>query len=137
MQRLCLRQNQITDIELPDTFAPTLVELDLYDNLITHMKGFDAFTELTSLDLSFNKIKHIKRINHLTKLRNLFFVQNKIATIAGLDGLSELRQIELGANRIRVRTGTRRREARLTWAGNPKPRDARRPGAALAGQELG
>jgi protein phosphatase 1 regulatory subunit 7 len=102
MQRLCLRQNQITTVELPESLAPTLEELDLYDNLISHIKGFEPFTELTSLDLSFNKIKHIKRINHLTKLRDLYFVQNKISTIEGLDGLVNLRNLELGANRIRV-----------------------------------
>ena len=102
LKRLCLRQNQITDVELPDELAPTLVELDLYDNLISHMRGFDAFTELESLDLSFNKFKHIKRVNHLTKLKDIYFVQNKIGAIEGLDGLSNLRQVELGANRIRV-----------------------------------
>ncbi|KAF2875230.1 hypothetical protein BDV95DRAFT_564617 [Massariosphaeria phaeospora] len=101
LQRLCLRQNQITSIEIPESLAPTLREIDLYDNLIAHLKGFEAFTELTSLDLSFNKIKHIKRLNHLTKLRDLYFVQNKISTIEGLEGLSNLRQIELGANRVR------------------------------------
>ncbi|KAF2677825.1 L domain-like protein [Lentithecium fluviatile CBS 122367] len=101
LKRLCLRQNQITDVEIPEVLAPTLVELDLYDNLISHVRGFDAFTELTSLDLSFNKIKHIKRVNHLTKLRDLYFVQNKIGAIEGLEGLSHLRQVELGANRIR------------------------------------
>ncbi|KAF2203526.1 L domain-like protein [Delitschia confertaspora ATCC 74209] len=101
LQRLCLRQNQISAVELPESLASTLCELDLYDNLIAHIKGFDAFTELTSLDLSFNKIKHIKRLNHLTKLRDLYFVQNKISAIEGLDGMSNLRQLELGANRIR------------------------------------
>ncbi|KAF2270069.1 L domain-like protein [Lojkania enalia] len=101
LQRICLRQNQITSIEIPESLAPTLTEIDLYDNLIAHIKGFEPFTELTSLDLSFNKIKHIKRVNHLKKLRDLYFVQNKISTIEGLDGLSNLRQIELGANRIR------------------------------------
>ncbi|KAH7117833.1 hypothetical protein B0J11DRAFT_536817 [Dendryphion nanum] len=101
LQRLCLRQNQITSVDIPESLASTLQEIDLYDNLIGHLKGFDAFTELTSLDLSFNKIKHIKRVNHLTKLRDLYFVQNKIGTIEGLEGLSNLRQLELGANRVR------------------------------------
>ncbi|CAI6337298.1 unnamed protein product [Periconia digitata] len=101
LRRLCLRQNQIQDVELPDQFAPTLTELDLYDNLISHIRGLDAFTQLEILDFSFNKIKHIKRIGHLTKLRDLFFVQNKISTIENLEGLTNLRQIELGANRIR------------------------------------
>lgn len=101
LRRLCLRQNQITEVELPDELGSTLVELDLYDNLIAHMRGFDAFPNLESLDLSFNKIKHIKRVSHLSKLRDLYFVQNKISTIEGLEGLHNLRQIELGANRIR------------------------------------
>ncbi|PSN73843.1 protein phosphatase PP1 regulatory subunit sds22 [Corynespora cassiicola Philippines] len=100
LRRLCLRQNQITAVEIPEELT-ALQEIDLYDNLIAHLKGFDAFTELTSLDLSFNKIKHIKRVNHLTKLKDLYFVQNKIGAIENLDGLSQLRQLELGANRVR------------------------------------
>lgn len=102
LERLCLRQNQISTVELPESLAPTLYEVDLYDNLIAHIKGFDAFTELTSLDLSFNKIKHIKKLNHLTKLKDLYFVQNKISAIEGLEGLTNLRMLELGANRIRT-----------------------------------
>ncbi|KAF2448176.1 L domain-like protein [Karstenula rhodostoma CBS 690.94] len=101
LKRLGLRQNQITNVEIPDDIAPQLQDLDFYDNLISHIKGFDACSELVLLDLSFNKIKHIKRINHLTKLKDLFFVQNKISTIEGLEGLTNLRQVELGANRIR------------------------------------
>jgi protein phosphatase 1 regulatory subunit 7 len=102
LERLCLRQNQLSTVELPESLAPTLYEVDLYDNVIAHIKGFDAFTELTSLDLSFNKIKHIKRLNHLTKLKDLYFVQNKISAIEGLEGLINLRMLELGANRIRT-----------------------------------
>ncbi|KAF2126286.1 L domain-like protein [Dothidotthia symphoricarpi CBS 119687] len=101
MKRLCLRQNRIEVISIPESVAPTLQEVDLYDNLIAHIKSFDAFTELTSLDLSFNKIKHIKRLSHLTKLKDLYFVQNKISKIENLDGMTNLRQIELGANRVR------------------------------------
>ncbi|KAF2001512.1 L domain-like protein [Amniculicola lignicola CBS 123094] len=101
LQRICLRQNQIMAVEFPESLAPTIQDIDLYDNAIAHIKGFEAFTELTSLDLSFNKIKHIKRVSHLTKLKDLYFVQNKISKIEGLDGLSNLRQIELGANRVR------------------------------------
>ncbi|KAJ4355716.1 protein phosphatase regulatory subunit Sds22 [Didymosphaeria variabile] len=101
LKRLGLRQNQITNVDIPEDIAPQLEDLDFYDNLISHVKGFDACKELVLLDLSFNKIKHIKRINHLAKLKDLFFVQNKISTIEGLEGLTNLRQVELGANRIR------------------------------------
>ena len=102
LQELCLRQNQITKAELPSPLGLSLETLDLYDNLISHIDGFDNFTHLTSLDLSFNKIKHIKNVQHLKKLRNLYFVQNKIQTIENLEGLSDLRNLELAANRIRV-----------------------------------
>ncbi|KAJ6129920.1 protein phosphatase PP1 regulatory subunit Sds22 [Penicillium capsulatum] len=101
LQRLFLRQNQISRIEFPSNVAATLKELDLYDNLISHVKGFDEFHDLTSLDLSFNKIKHIKNVSHLVHLTELFFVQNKISRIEGLEGLTKLRSLELGANRIR------------------------------------
>jgi protein phosphatase 1 regulatory subunit 7 len=103
LQRICLRQNQITRIDFPSEIAPTLLELDLYDNLISHVKGLDEFRDLTSLDLSFNKIKHIKNISHLVNLTDLYFVQDRISKIEGLEGLTKLRNLELGANRIRVR----------------------------------
>lgn len=102
IERLCLRQNFIHSIDLPEDIAPTLRELELYDNLISHIKGLESFTELRSLDLSYNKIKHIKRIEHLTKLHHIYFVQNKISKIEGLETLTNLKYLELGANRIRV-----------------------------------
>ncbi|EGZ77258.1 protein phosphatases PP1 regulatory subunit sds22 [Neurospora tetrasperma FGSC 2509] len=100
--RICLRQNLIQDIEGLAAVAETLQDLDLYDNLISHIgRGLTDLTNLTSLDLSFNKIKHIKHINHLTNLTDLFFVSNKISRIEGLEGLDKLRNLELGSNRIR------------------------------------
>ena len=99
--RLCLRQNSIQEIEGLSGLAATLRDLDLYDNLIPHVRGLDDLTELTSLDLSFNKIRHIKNISHLTKLRDLYFVANKISAIDGLSTLTELVSLELGSNRIR------------------------------------
>ncbi|KAK0376468.1 protein phosphatase 1 regulatory subunit SDS22 [Colletotrichum limetticola] len=100
--RLCLRQNSIQSIDGLAALAPTLEDLDFYDNLISHIRGFDDLVNLTSLDLSFNKIKHIKRVNHLTKLKELFLVANKISTIENLEGLDDLTSLELGSNRIRV-----------------------------------
>ncbi|KMK57271.1 protein phosphatase PP1 regulatory subunit Sds22, putative [Aspergillus fumigatus Z5] len=101
LERFHKLQNQITRIDFPSEIAPTLLELDLYDNLISHVKGLDEFRDLTSLDLSFNKIKHIKNISHLVNLTDLYFVQNRISKIEGLEGLTKLRNLELGANRIR------------------------------------
>jgi protein phosphatase 1 regulatory subunit 7 len=101
--KLCLRQNQISDIDFPDTLHDNLEELDLYDNRISHMRGLDGFVHLTSLDVSFNKIKHIKNVNHMKDLTDIYFVQNRISKIEGLTGLSKLRNLELAANRIRVR----------------------------------
>ncbi len=78
-------------------------ELDLYDNLIAHIRGLDALApRCTSLDLSFNRIKRIRNLQHLTGLTDLYFVQNKIGRIEHLEGLTRLRNLELGANRIRV-----------------------------------
>ncbi|KAK5047562.1 hypothetical protein LTR84_006659 [Exophiala bonariae] len=99
--RLCLRQNQISSIQFPASLGDTVQELDLYDNLISHVKGFDDFKVLTSLDLSFNKIKHIKHVNHLRTLKELYFVQNRISKIENLEGLENLTMIELAANRLR------------------------------------
>ncbi|KAJ5244374.1 hypothetical protein N7489_004470 [Penicillium chrysogenum] len=101
LQRLCMRQNQISRINFPPNVAASLTELDLYDNLIPHIKGLEEFHNLTSLDLSFNKIKHIKNISHLKKLTEIFFVQNKISRIEGLEELTAIKNLELGANKIR------------------------------------
>ncbi|KAL0935196.1 protein phosphatase pp1 regulatory subunit [Colletotrichum truncatum] len=100
--RLCLRQNSIQEIDGLSALASTLEDLDFYDNLISHIRGLEDLTNLTSLDLSFNKIKHIKRVNHLTKLKEIFLVANKISTIENLEGLDNLTSLELGSNRIRV-----------------------------------
>ncbi len=78
------------------------MDLDFYDNLISHIRGLDDLVHLTSLDLSFNKIKHIKHVSHLKNLTDLFFVANKISKIEGLEGLDKLRSLELGSNRIRA-----------------------------------
>ena len=102
LQKVCLRQNQISEIDLPNSLGPVLQELDLYDNLISHIRGLGSFTQLRWLDLSFNKIKHIKNVDHLAFLHDLYFVQNRIQKIEGLDGLIKLRNLELAANRIRV-----------------------------------
>ncbi|KAJ9616811.1 protein phosphatase regulatory subunit Sds22 [Cladophialophora chaetospira] len=101
VERLCLRQNAISSIELPANIRATVQELDFYDNLISHIKGLNEMKALTSLDLSFNKIKHIKNVNHLTTLTELYFVQNRISKIENLEGLSNLTMIELAANRLR------------------------------------
>lgn len=101
LKRLCLRQNMIQRIELPATCVETLEELELYDNLIKHMEGLDAYTELRSLDLSYNKFKHIKNLAALTKLDHLYFVQNRISRIENLAALTNLTYLELGANKIK------------------------------------
>lgn len=99
--RICLRQNNIQHIEGLESLGGTLEDLDLYDNLISHIRGLEQLTKLTNLDLSFNKIKHIKHVNHLKDLRTLYFVANKIKEIENLDGLDKVTSLELGSNRIR------------------------------------
>ena len=124
-KRLCLRQNQISRIELPSSLGPTLKDLDLYDNLIAHIKGLESLVHITSLDLSFNKLKHIKHVSHLKELRDVYFVQNRISRIEGLDGLDQIRNLELAANRIKVPKTSPAKvcSAYKTGIGNRKPRD--------------
>lgn len=102
-QRLCLRQNQISRIQIPENIAATLSELDLYDNGIRHISGLELMTNLTSLDLSFNEIKHIRSLDALVNVRDLYLLQNSISRIEGLEKLTQVTNLELGANRIRVR----------------------------------
>ncbi|CAK7246123.1 MAG: protein phosphatase regulatory subunit Sds22 [Sporothrix thermara] len=107
LQKICLRQNSIQSLTSGlDVVADTLQELDLYDNLVSHMRGVEKLPNLTSLDLSYNKIKHIKHLAPLTKLVDLYLVANKIGSVDGLEEAAAaagntLRMIELGSNRIR------------------------------------
>lgn len=101
LKRLCLRQNAIETIALPESMGELLEELDLYDNLISTIRGLDTLTNLRTLDLSFNKIKHIKNLSNLNSLTELYFVQNRISKIENLESLPNLTMIELAANRIR------------------------------------
>ena len=139
MQKLCLRQNAISHIKFPEDFGSALLELDLYDNTISHIKGLELFQNLTSLDLSFNNIKHIKNVNHFRKLRDIYFVQNKISKIEGLEGLDVLRNLELGANRIRVCSAyigsTNPTQAAKSSPGDREPRIPQQPRRTLARQE--
>ena len=136
LQKLCLRQNQISHVEFPMNLGATLQELDLYDNLISHVKGLDGLVHLTSLDLSFNKIKQIKNLHHLRELKDVYFVQNKIQKIEGLEGMTKLRNLELAANRIRVRSpGSRFRLHIHGSVGNWKPRHIERSWRTMAGEE--
>lgn len=118
------------------SIGSTLQDLDLYDNLISHIRGLDHLVHLTSLDLSFNKIKHIKNVDKLKELKDIYFVQNRIQKIENLESLTELRNLELAANRIRVRLRTQLLLFRyLSNAGNREPRYFGRFRGALAGQE--
>ncbi|KAL8738501.1 MAG: hypothetical protein Q9181_000712 [Wetmoreana brouardii] len=101
VEKICFRQNQISHIEFPSDFGSSLEDLDLYDNLISHIRGLDHLVKLTSLDLSFNKIKYIRNVDHLIELKDIYFVQNRIQKIENLEGLKNLRNLELAANRIR------------------------------------
>ncbi|KAL3895102.1 MAG: hypothetical protein SGCHY_004898 [Lobulomycetales sp.] len=109
LQTLCLRQNLLSDAtfagpDLGRELPKTLMELDLYDNRLSHVPAMiSKQTGLTKLDLSFNKIKTIdpEIIGALCNLKELYLVANKVSIIQGLDTLVNLQCLELGANRIR------------------------------------
>jgi protein phosphatase 1 regulatory subunit 7 len=122
VRRIGLRQNQISEVVLPQEVGENVQELDLYDNLIGHIRGFEQMKQLRTLDLSFNKIKHIKNISMLKELKELYFVQNKISRIENLESLASLRMIELAANRIREIEGLEAQAESLEelWLGRNK-----------------
>ncbi|KAI9178964.1 protein phosphatase regulatory subunit Sds22 [Blastocladiella emersonii ATCC 22665] len=107
LERLGMRQNLFPKIDGVEALAPTLRELDLYDNRIAKFHALEPLVNLEVLDLSFNKIKRIP-VGVLAQMKNLtdlYFVANKLAEIEGLEGLESLRNLELGANRIRTIQG--------------------------------
>lgn len=121
LKRLCLRQNAIETVVLPDVLGEKLEELDLYDNLISSIRGLDKLTNIKTLDLSFNKIKHIKNLSALTSLTELYFVQNRIAKVENLESLTNLTMIELAANRIReIENLDRLTNLKELWLGKNK-----------------
>jgi protein phosphatase 1 regulatory subunit 7 len=92
---LCFRKNQLTSIKVPSS----LIELDLYDNLIVNINGLTC-PQLENLDLSFNKIRTIDNLSHLSELSHLYLASNKITAIHNVERLEKLVVLELGANRI-------------------------------------
>lgn len=101
LEALNLRQNLITLITALKDLAPTMEDLDVYDNRINHISSLiKHLVNLQNLDFSFNNIKNIKNIETLVNVENLYFVQNKIKEIKGLSTLTKLKNLELGGNRV-------------------------------------
>ncbi|PAV16652.1 hypothetical protein PNOK_0827200 [Pyrrhoderma noxium] len=107
LKKLCLRQNNISTLEL-DVFGPLsgLEELDLYDNKLKAIgNALDGCSRMAVLDFSFNLLRSIPDcLNHFPSLHTIFFVQNKISHISpgSLSSVGRtLRSLELGGNRIR------------------------------------
>ena len=102
LKSISFRQNHIT--EITNLTSSTLQEVDLYDNRISNISGFDATPNLVTLDLSFNVIRKIEHLEKLTKLQTLYLVSNKISVIENLN-FDSLVYLELGDNRIRDISG--------------------------------
>lgn len=110
LQRLCLRQNDLSSPIPPEAFEglAELEELDMYDNRLgprVEDEELRGCPNVTSLDLSFNNIRHAPSLPSLTKVQTIYLVQNKIGHVhpGALDWCQgTMKSIELGGNRLRA-----------------------------------
>ncbi|XP_039503686.1 leucine-rich repeat-containing protein 15 [Pimephales promelas] len=106
LTHLSLFENQLSRL-MPGTFGPmAILELWLYDNMITHLEEnvFSNLTEIRLLVLSRNRIQHISSgaFNGLMELEEISLHTNRLIGIeAGIfKGLPKLANISLENNQI-------------------------------------
>ena len=77
-----------------------VIELNLNENNIKEIKGFNAFKKLERLSLSYNKINKIENLENLINLLLLDLSFNQIAKIENLENLKDLQALSLIENQI-------------------------------------
>lgn len=78
----------------------SVIALNLMQNGISKIEGFQNFTELIHLDFSFNEIQKIENLEALVKLKILSFHNNQVSKIENLNTLIELKYLYLWDNKI-------------------------------------
>lgn len=96
---LNLRNNQISELSGFE-FLSFLEDLLLSNNQISEIKGLDKIWRLKTLELSNNQISEIKGLEKLSDLQDLRLTNNKISEIKGLEKLTNLTVLRLSYNQI-------------------------------------
>lgn len=100
---LHLDQNNISKLQtLQLHLLPSLVELRLQNNKLTHIQGLDSLTNLELLDLSYNKITSISTHSLIgqQKLKFLSLAYNRIKELTHISKLESLEFLDISFNSI-------------------------------------
>jgi hypothetical protein len=79
---------------------PNLVNLYLYDNLLSTVESLEQLPSLKILLLSGNQIREVQNLNNFYSLERLSLSDNRITTLDGLESLEKLQYLYLVENRI-------------------------------------
>ena len=80
--------------------ATGLVDLSLFENMLTKIDALAGMTKLTSLQLGHNQIVDLSPLAKLTALTRLGLTANRVEKLAPLAGLKSLRWLNLDHNRF-------------------------------------
>eukprot|EP00759_Apiculatamorpha_spiralis_P026267 PhF_6_TR29321/c0_g1_i1/m.43024 len=90
-------QRVFADDEIKDKLAVVKI-LDLAQNQITHVSGFQPFTSLTVLDLSNNRLQTLRGLP--ITLTKLLVAHNNLASLEGLAPLVTLQTLDVSHNAL-------------------------------------
>jgi Leucine-rich repeat (LRR) protein len=79
---------------------PNLVNLYLYDNLLSTVESLEQLPSLKILLLSGNQIREVQNLNNFYSLERLSLSDNRITSLDGLESLEKLQYLYLVENRI-------------------------------------
>ena len=77
-----------------------LIQLDLWDNLISDIGPLAVLTDLRSIRLAGNQISDVGPLSTLTNLEELYLEGNEIKDVSPLASLTNLARIGLGYNQV-------------------------------------
>jgi hypothetical protein len=94
-------QNRVKSLHpVTSSIPPTLLRLNLADNLISYLPSSLASLSLLDLDLSGNKLSGTVNFPPIATLRTLKLSRNALASISGLDSLTKLDSLDVSENQL-------------------------------------
>ena len=93
-------QCQIRDFSFIGENFPMLYNINLTQNNISDLSGFEKFQALTELRLDYNEITDISPLSNLKTLNSIYLNHNKITNISPLSDLQALQFVFLNQNEI-------------------------------------
>jgi internalin A len=98
---LNVSQNRIKSLHpVVPTLPPSLMRLNLADNMISYVPSSFASILLLDLDLSGNKLSGTLHVPPIATLRTLKLSRNALISISGLDSLSKLDYLDVSENQL-------------------------------------